>query len=93
MAGVTEVARIEPSAPVFLDVRTETEARAALKAARARKDLAEAERTRAQAELEYTAAEVERLVRDDPFWPTGLRQSVKVLEWKQVFAHGKRLIP
>jgi len=60
MAGVTEVARIEPSAPVFLDVRTETEARATLNAARARKDLAEAERTRAQAELEYTAAEVER---------------------------------
>ena len=60
VAGVTEVARIEPSAPVFLDVRTETEARAALRAARARKDLAEAERARAQAELEYTATEVER---------------------------------
>jgi uncharacterized protein YciI len=26
------------------------------------------------------------LVQADPFWPTGLRQDVRVLEWKQVFA-------
>jgi uncharacterized protein YciI len=32
------------------------------------------------------------LVREDPFWPTGLRRSVRVLSWSQVFADGKRLI-
>lgn len=34
---------------------------------------------------------VENLVRDDPFWPTGLRLSVRVLAWRQVFASGVRL--
>lgn len=28
----------------------------------------------------------------DPLWPTGLRRSVEVLEWRQVFADGRRLI-
>ena len=37
-------------------------------------------------------AEVRDLYETDPFWPTGLRRSVRVLEWKQVFAAGKRLI-
>jgi uncharacterized protein len=37
-------------------------------------------------------AEVDALVKDDPFWPTGLRRSVRILEWSQVFAHGRRLI-
>ena len=32
------------------------------------------------------------LVEDDPFWPTGLRKSVRILTWKQVFSNGKRLI-
>ena len=31
-----------------------------------------------------TAEEVEALVKADPFWPTGLRKSVRILEWKQV---------
>ncbi len=35
---------------------------------------------------------VERLVHDDPFWPTGLRNSFTVLRWHQVFAEGRRLI-
>ena len=35
---------------------------------------------------------VEDLCRRDPFWPTGLRRSVRVLEWAQVFADGKVLI-
>ncbi len=35
---------------------------------------------------------VQALIHEDPFWPTGLRKSVKVLEWKQVFANGIRLI-
>jgi uncharacterized protein YciI len=29
---------------------------------------------------------------EDPFWPTGLRKSVRILEWNQVFADGRRLI-
>jgi len=35
---------------------------------------------------------VDALVREDPFWPTGLRRSVRVLSWSQVFADGRRLI-
>jgi uncharacterized protein YciI len=32
------------------------------------------------------------LVREDPFWPTGLRRSVRVLAWRRVFADGQSLI-
>ena len=32
---------------------------------------------------------VQALVESDPFWPTGLRKSVRVLEWRQVFADGR----
>jgi uncharacterized protein YciI len=39
------------------------------------------------------ASEVDALVKEDPFWPTGLRKSVRILAWKQVFADGRRLIP
>jgi uncharacterized protein YciI len=35
---------------------------------------------------------VERLVEEDPFWPTGLRKTVTILSWTQVFADGRRLI-
>lgn len=35
---------------------------------------------------------VDTLVRADPFWPTGLRRSVSVLEWTRVFADGARRI-
>jgi uncharacterized protein len=35
---------------------------------------------------------VDALVKNDPFWPTGLRRSVRVLTWAQVFADGRRLI-
>src|SRR5260221_9621525 len=35
-------------------------------------------------------AQVEQLVREDPFWATGLRPSVRVLAWNQVFADGAR---
>jgi uncharacterized protein len=31
------------------------------------------------------------LYRADPFWPTGLRKSVRVLHWRRVFADGRRL--
>ena len=36
--------------------------------------------------------EVDALVKEDPFWPTGLRKSVRILAWRQVFADGRRLI-
>jgi uncharacterized protein len=39
-----------------------------------------------------SAGQVEALVQEDPFWPTGLRHSVRVLHWSQVFANGERLI-
>ena len=35
---------------------------------------------------------VDALVKEDPFWPTGLRRSVRILSWSQVFAEGRRLI-
>ncbi len=35
-------------------------------------------------------AEVQALVEDDPFWPSGLRKSVRILAWSQVFAEGRR---
>ncbi len=38
------------------------------------------------------AAAVTALYREDPFWPTGLRRSVRVLEWSHVFADGRRRI-
>ncbi len=37
-------------------------------------------------------AAVTALVQADPFWPTGLRRSVRILEWTQVFADGQRRI-
>jgi uncharacterized protein YciI len=36
-------------------------------------------------------AEVDLLVKADPFWATGLRKSVHILAWTQVFANGRRL--
>ena len=38
-----------------------------------------------------TPEAVVALYHEDPFWPTGLRKSVRVLEWKQVFADGRRM--
>ena len=35
---------------------------------------------------------VRALVEQDPFWPTGLRASIRVLKWTQVFANGQRLV-
>ncbi len=36
---------------------------------------------------------VEALVREDPFYPTGLRRSWRVLAWHQVFADGTSTTP
>ena len=38
------------------------------------------------------SSEVDTLVKEDPFWPTGLRKAVRILAWDQVFADGRRLI-
>jgi len=35
---------------------------------------------------------VRRLVETDPLWPTGLRKSVRILRWRQVYADGKRRV-
>ena len=35
---------------------------------------------------------VEALIERDPFWPTGLRKSQRILAWRQVFAAGKALL-
>jgi hypothetical protein len=35
---------------------------------------------------------VEALVKEDPFWPTGLRGSIRILCWSRVFADGMRLV-
>jgi len=37
-------------------------------------------------------AQVRALVEEDPFWATGLRKSVRILSWTQVFGAGQRLI-
>jgi uncharacterized protein YciI len=42
-------------------------------------------------EAESPAA-VTALIEADPFWPTGLRRSVRILEWIKVFADGRRRI-
>jgi uncharacterized protein YciI len=39
-----------------------------------------------------TPEAVAALYQEDPFWPTGLRKSVRALQWSQVFANGRRLI-
>ncbi|MGH1466467.1 MAG: YciI family protein [Cognatishimia sp.] len=36
--------------------------------------------------------EVVRFVREDPFWPTGLRKSFQIMRWRQVFANGLRIV-
>ncbi len=38
-------------------------------------------------------AAVQLLVEEDPLWPTGLRDSVSILEWRQVFVDGERRRP
>ena len=37
-------------------------------------------------------AQVRKLVETDPFWPTGLRKDVHILEWNQVFADGEKRV-
>ena len=60
-ADETVVARIEPSDPSFLDVRSAAEARAGVDAAAAARTHAAAQVSRAQAELDFARAEFERI--------------------------------
>ncbi len=39
-----------------------------------------------------SAEAVRSLVEADPFWPTGLRKSVRILAWRHVFSDGERRI-
>jgi HlyD family secretion protein len=59
-AGETVVARIEPSDPSFLDVRTQAEAQAAVRAAEASQKYSAAQVRRAEAELDFAEAEYKR---------------------------------
>ncbi len=59
-ADMTVVARIQPVDPAFLDLRSEAEAKAAVRAAEAAETLAKAELDKALAELEFAETEVER---------------------------------
>jgi uncharacterized protein YciI len=38
------------------------------------------------------AVQVQALVEVDPFWPTGLRKSIQILEWTQVYVDGQKMI-
>lgn len=38
------------------------------------------------------ASQVQALVESDPFYPTGLRKTIGILEWTQVFADGRKLV-
>lgn len=66
IAGETVVAQIEPSDPAFLDVRGETQARAAVRAAEAARNLAAAELDEARAELTFAQVELDRARRLTP---------------------------
>jgi HlyD family secretion protein len=60
VAATTVVARIEPTDPTFLDVRTEAEAHAAVRAADAARAHAAASVQSAEAELDFARKELER---------------------------------
>ncbi len=36
--------------------------------------------------------QVQELVETDPFWSTGLRKSIRILEWTHVYAYGNKMI-
>ena len=40
-----------------------------------------------------SVAKAHALVEADPFWPTGLRKSVRILHWKHVFSDGMAMPP
>lgn len=60
-AGETVLARIQPSEPTFLDVRSQSEAQARLKAAQASLDLALADLEKMKAERDFAQSELRRI--------------------------------
>jgi HlyD family secretion protein len=60
IANETVIAEIEPVDPTFLDLRSATQAEAAVRAAESAKILAQAEVDQAQAELDFARAELDR---------------------------------
>jgi len=60
IADETVIAQIEPIDPAFLDVRSEAQARAAVRAAEAARNLAQAQLEQAEAELDFARAELTR---------------------------------
>lgn len=60
-AGETVLARIQPSEPTFLDVRSQSEAQARLKAAQASLDLAFADLEKMKAERDFAQSELRRI--------------------------------
>jgi len=60
VAHKTVLFSIEPSSPQFLDIRTRSQAEAAVKAAEAARALSQADVERAEAEMEFAAAELDR---------------------------------
>jgi HlyD family secretion protein len=63
IAAETVVAKIEPNDPAFLDIRSEEEARAGVKASEALLMLAKAQLSEAESELEFAFSEMERTQR------------------------------
>ena len=63
IAAETIIAKIEPSDPSFLDVRSEEEAKASVKASQAMLTLAKAQLNEAESELEFAFSELERAQR------------------------------
>jgi len=61
VADQTVIARIEPSDPSFLDVRSAAEAKAGVDAADAARQHADAQVRRAQADLDFARSELERI--------------------------------
>jgi len=86
IAGETVVAEIEPIDPEFLDVRTEAESRAAVRAAEAARDLAVAELASAQAERDFARSEmtrIEGLFRRDAISERALDEAQRNLRTRQ----------
>ncbi len=38
------------------------------------------------------SSQIQQLVEEDPFWPTGLRKSIEIFEWTRVFMDGQKQI-
>ncbi len=86
VADVTEIARIEPIDPSFLDVRSAAQAEAAVEAGEAALALASAEVEMAAAELDFADSELQRarrLIRSDTISERALDDAERVFRTKK----------